>query len=120
MLEVNSGESPDVPGLRHHKLELVLQSVFFSLVGDVSQGLKVAIFNTSHEYWPHMDQPNFLTELNDNEMAAEEVVGHAQPLLQTDHPGNDYKELLQLTVIFMGGIPGGQQRPSLMSHGALY
>ena len=37
----------------------------------------------------------------------EEVLAFAQQQLEEVHPTDDYKELLQLTVIFLGGVPVG-------------
>lgn len=108
-----------------HLLGLVLQAAFSPFIGDVSQGLNINIFNAFHKYWPLVDQSKFSSALDSDEIAgvfaswAEEEVNQALSLLKKAHPCNDYKEL-QLTVIFLGDIPEGQQYLPFMAHGVLH
>lgn len=111
---------------RHHILELVLESVYSSCVGEVSQGPDITIFETFRDCWQQLDRTEFSTAADDEatnadiQPWAESTVDQCQCLLKQKHPRDDYKELLQLTVIFLGAVPHEQQHPTFMTPGAVH
>jgi len=74
----------------------------------------VQLFKRFQGQWASIDQTTLRTGLEDPVVRLkiadgikEEVLAFAQQQLEEVHPRDDYKELLQLTVIFLGGVPAG-------------
>ena len=94
---------------RHHVSEIVLEKVF-SLY-DVSRSSKIEIFSHFRDFWPNIDQSKYRTALDDVDASEhvddirESIITFAMQQLNTKHPRDDYEELLQLTVIFLGATP---------------
>ena len=111
---------------RHHVLELVLEAVYSSSVDEASRGPDITLFQTFRDCWPHFNFTQYLTAADDASTAtdihpwANSVIQHAQELLKQKHPRDDYKELLQLTIIFLGGVPSGHQVPTFRAPGAVH
>lgn len=98
---------------RHHIHEIVLEKVF-SLTLAPSSGPEIQMFKRFQNSWAAIDQGSFRTGLHDAEVAAkitvdkrEEVLIFVQQQLEEQQPREDYRELLKLVVIFLGGIPPG-------------
>ena len=99
---------------RHHMFEIVLEHVFSLTLPAASTGPDVQIFKRFQGQWAFIDQTTLRTGLEDavvrlkiTEGIKEEVLAFSQQQLEEVHPRDDYKELLQLTVIFLGGVPAG-------------
>src|SRR6218665_3623795 len=94
---------------RHHILELILAHVFS--LHDVSKSPNIDIFTHFKEYWPPIDQTAYCTALEDQSLAAviapwkDSVIAFAVCQLEEYLSRDDYRELLKLTIIFLGGIP---------------
>ncbi|KAE8740148.1 hypothetical protein FOCC_FOCC014346 [Frankliniella occidentalis] len=96
---------------RHHVLELVVGAVFGNLAGSSkSPDLLFGDFLKNH--WETIDKETYrlaaasrgLLKLIPN---ADEIIKFSCDQLQNCQPRDDYKELLELTVIFLGGsVPG--------------
>ena len=103
---------------RHHIYEIILGKVF-SLY-DVSDSPYIDIFQHFRDYWPEIDQSVYHTALTDVDATEfldfigqvgegrEGLINIAKQYLTQMHPRDDYKELLELIVIFLGGnLPNG-------------
>src|SRR6218665_275094 len=94
---------------RHHILELILAHVFS--LHDVSKSPNIEIFTHFKEYWPQIDHTGYCTALEDQSLAAviapwkDSVIAFAVCELEEYQSRDDYRELLELTIIFLGGIP---------------
>ena len=96
---------------RHHILEIVLASVFKSSMGSSSSGPEITIFKRFKQSWKTIDQSQFET-VDSSETARTSVIPNKQDIiefslnqLQVFQPRGDYRELLLLTIIFLGGKP---------------
>jgi len=93
---------------RHHVLEIVLEALVMQSIG-TSKSPEIAIFKRFKEYWLLIDQMSFQTALTDkttcNKVSdtANEIIAFAQNQLQTFQPRDDYQELLEVVIIFLGG-----------------
>src|SRR5688572_10081443 len=90
---------------RHHVSEIIVREKVFSL-HDSARSSKLELFSHICDFWPQIDQAKFRTAMDDKEIR-DDVITFAlqQQLLSTENHKDDYKELLELTVIFLGGIP---------------
>lgn len=97
---------------RHHILEVICGDVFKKIFGP-SSGPNVELFRRFQEYWPKIDQASY-RPCTDSRLFGDllslkcESVAFCLNFLtaNTDHlPRDDYKELLELNLIFLGEIP---------------
>jgi hypothetical protein len=101
---------------RHHIFEVMLGDVFKSLAGP-SSGPDIQVFKRFKNAWPSINHDNdrIVDGKADEETAAffcsnqelvNEVVEFAKKFLQEENqPRDDYKELLELALIYMGHVP---------------
>ena len=91
---------------RHHIFELVLRSCFESLMVTTS-GPDMTLFKRFIEHWTKLDQKVYITASNeisdDIRLTILEFLEHR--LSTHKQQRDDYRELLELTIIFLGGIP---------------
>ena len=92
---------------RHHILELVLASVFRALFGPTG-GPDVSLFKRFQQTWSFVDQTKFQVACNDmfdayTSVVQTQMVKYYTSALSESHPREDYKELIQLCLIFLGG-----------------
>ena len=90
---------------RHHILELVLACVFTTCMGPTS-GPDVQIFKRFQKHWEYIDRADFkpadgddITDIKDD------TIDFAIKHLECFQPRDDYKEFLELVIIFLGGSP---------------
>jgi len=94
---------------RHHISEIMLEKVFS--LNDVSKSPNMEIFGHFRDFWPRVDQAAFSTALQDEATATvvapwkNEIIDFAVQQLLIFQPRDDYQELLELTIIFLGGVP---------------
>ncbi|KAL4104535.1 hypothetical protein QTP88_019830 [Uroleucon formosanum] len=98
---------------RHHIYEIVLKSVFYLKLSGTS-GPDVAIFKRFQLAWVTMDTKMFnsgigncivMGSVND---VCDDIIKFSIDRLEENHSRDDCRELLELTVIFLGGIlPNG-------------
>jgi len=86
----------------------MLEKVFN--LNDVSKSLNMEIFGHFRDYWRRIDQSAFLNAIQ-NEITAvvvasckDQVIDFAVNQLKTFPTRDDYHELLELTIIFLGGF----------------
>jgi hypothetical protein len=78
---------------------------------DVSKSPNMEIFCHFREYWPRVNQDAFSTAMADEGTATlitpwkDDIIAFAAAQLETVQPRDDYRELLELTIIFLGGVP---------------
>ncbi|KAG0722687.1 hypothetical protein GWK47_005869 [Chionoecetes opilio] len=106
---------------RHHMLEILLGTVFSALIPETSQSPDIAAFVRFREFWPYVEQDQYRTA---NEKLKEDWVDDilklCQGYLRKDHPRDDYRELLELAVVFLGGIPHGRKKIFFHKPGAVH
>jgi hypothetical protein len=98
---------------RHHILEIIIGHVFDVSLG-CSSGPDVQLFVRFKNYWSFIDVSQFETGYDDNETSyilsecqttVGEVVKFAQTALETALPRDDYREFLELVLVFLGEKP---------------
>ena len=78
---------------------------------DSARSPKLELFSHFRDFWPQIDQAKYRTAMDDKDAAQrvteirDDVITFALQQLSTENHRDDYKELLELTVIFLGGIP---------------
>lgn len=92
---------------QHHILEIVLRSVFEQKL-QKSSSPNVQLFNKFREYWSKINKVNFKSGIADKQVQvllgdSDEIIKFAIQNLNEKHPRDDYKEFLQLAIIFLGG-----------------
>jgi len=123
LLEAKLGRNLLYLACRHHILELVLACVFTTSMGPTS-GPDVQIFKRFQKHWEYIDQSNFkpavVADDTHNSIAdvKDEAIDFAMKQLQTFQPRDDYRELLELVIIFLGGTP--QRGIHFMAPGAIH
>jgi hypothetical protein len=97
---------------RHHTHEIICGEVFKKLFGATS-GPNVLLFKRFQDYWPQI-KPTSYKPCSDNRLCGnlqtlkDDVVHFAMDMLLNNSanlPREDYKELLELTLIFLGETP---------------
>lgn len=98
---------------RHHILEIVIGEVFDKCLGP-SAGPNISLFKRFRENWDNIDTLKFESSVHDKDTseimskwnnATQEVLNFATNALTELQPRDDYKELLELVIIFLGGRP---------------
>jgi hypothetical protein len=91
---------------RHHIFEVVLGGVFKESLG-MSSGPDIAIFKRFQQNWQFIDQRNYETgaSLAATASCKYRVIAFAECQLKLCQPRDDYREFLELAIIFLGGIP---------------
>jgi len=95
----------------HHISEIILQSVFSYSKLTTMSGPEIPIFKRFKNNWNQIDQTKYSTWVSDNEVkkilhkVADDVIIFCTDDLNLNLPRDDYKEFLELVIIFLGGIP---------------
>ncbi|MEL7309148.1 MAG: hypothetical protein AAGK05_15655, partial [Pseudomonadota bacterium] len=96
---------------RHHILEIILRDVFTLCCGK-SNGPDIPFFKRFQQQWSSIQKDNFTTMADDDNSPVEEssrlsmIEFLKNAINQKSHPREDYLELLQLSLVFLGGIRG--------------
>ncbi|KAK3910236.1 polyprotein [Frankliniella fusca] len=99
---------------RHHVLELVLGAVFENTVG-LSKTPDFLYGDMLKKKWDALDKEKYRTAAASRGILrkipnADETIKFCCDQLETRQPRDDYRELLELTIIFLGGsVPGKPQ-----------
>ena len=94
----------------HHILEIVLESVV-SISLPASSGPNIQIFKCFKVNWSKFNKKSFQTAEDDKNIATritkikDDTITFANKQLKEHQPRDDYKELLEFSIIFVGGIP---------------
>ena len=95
---------------RHHILEIVLQAVVLDCLGP-SKGPEITIFNWFKNTWQFINRADFQTASSDEcvftavSHVITDIIAFAEMQTLLYQPRDDYRELLDLTIIFLGGTP---------------
>ena len=95
---------------RHHILELVVGAVFTTCL-EVSASPEVLLFKRLKSCWKYIDQNAFEDAKTDQNIAKSlgDINGDITDFIKTKllevQPRNDYRELLELSLIVLGGTP---------------
>ncbi|KAL4132318.1 hypothetical protein QTP88_009490 [Uroleucon formosanum] len=95
---------------RHHIYEIILRSVFEEKLNKPS-AKEVLIFNRFQLSWNKINKDNFSPGISDKQIKEiinphlTRVLEFVKEHLKILQPRNDYKELLELTMIFLGAKP---------------
>lgn len=93
----------------HHIYEIVLKNIFDDLKFSGTSGADVANFKRFQLAWVTMDTKKFnsgiencivMGSVND---VCDDIIKFSINRLEENHPNDDYRELLELAVIFLGG-----------------
>lgn len=93
---------------RHHILEIMLEAVIVQEVGP-STGPDILLFKRFKKFWPQINSQEFEPATTDPLASdiitdfAQEIITFSKDQLQKFQPRDDYKELLELNIIFLGG-----------------
>jgi len=98
---------------RHHVMELVVGAAFEKTVGgaSASTGPDILLFKRFKEHWPYIDQASFKPAASDTAVetlvaaSRQDVLVFADAHMKLEQPRDDYREFLELSVIFLGGTP---------------
>ena len=92
---------------RHHIFEIVAEKVFTALKITTSSGPDIAIFQRFKDRWQWIDLTAYETASEMSEIASfkDSSLEFCQKCLETQQPRDDYREMLELCVIFLGGTP---------------
>lgn len=96
---------------RHHILEIISQSVFSYTKLTAMSGPEISIFKRFKNKWNQIDQTKFSTWVSDTGVkkilhrVADDVIIFCKDALNQNLPRDDYKEFLELVIIFLGGVP---------------
>lgn len=92
---------------RHHILELVAAAAFNEAMS-VTLSPEIPLFKKSKEQWKKIDKTHFQDYSSDIEVfealsdIRDDVVQELQTALSQQQPRDDYKELIEITLIFLG------------------
>lgn len=98
-------------GCRHHIFEIILAAVYSEANVGVSTGPDIAIFKKFKKCWSKIDQQDFEPGISHPRIReivgddCEEILSYAFKKIEESYPRSDYKELLELIIIFLGGSP---------------
>lgn len=93
---------------RHHIYEVILKAVFDLKFGKTTAPT-VPIFQRFRDQWSNIDQSKFTSGINDKkindilDVVKVDIINFCRNELEKKHPRDDYKELLDLTIKFVGG-----------------
>ncbi|CAH0384658.1 unnamed protein product [Bemisia tabaci] len=93
---------------RHHIFELLLEAVFMVHLSP-SGGPDIVLFKNFQLQWPNIDAKKFRNGLKVEAVqkalggAIDETIQFAEDQIKVHQPRDDYRELLMLVIIFLGG-----------------
>lgn len=96
---------------RHHVYEIVLQGVFTEVKLATSTGPDILLFIKFRKEWNTIDTNSYSIWSTDENVkdilkdVADETIQFCTNKIKEDLPRDDYKEFLELIIIFLGGIP---------------
>lgn len=107
---------------RHHICELYLRAAFESSAG--SSSVSVPLFERFQIAWAKIDQKLFKFGILNDYVATRinkeknQIIDFCRCQLKKDHARSDYRELLELTILFLGIVPEGHnfRPPGPMHH----
>ena len=97
---------------RHHILELILSAAFTSEMGSTTSGPDVLLFKQFKARWETIDKTAYQVAPDDEHLRQhlpkdliQQVTSFATSQLTNHQPRDDYKEFLELALLFLGAVP---------------
>lgn len=109
LLEQKLGRNVLFLACRHHIFEIILQAVFTEAKFAPSSGPDIPLFKRFVNNWRNINKNEYSVWTDDSmtfdilNNVRDEILEFAKIKLQDSFPRDDYKEFLQLIVIFLGG-----------------
>jgi len=91
-------------------MELILESVFNESMA-ISSAPDVSLFKIFQQYWTFLSQTSYEAGVGDEAVATalkevkKNIIEFSITQLREVQPRDDYREFLELVIIFLGGIP---------------
>lgn len=107
LLEQKIGREMLIFACRHHVYELVLKSVFEAKISQVTTSPGIPLFKKFRENWKNIDSEKIesctdkLSCINSSEI--HQLLEFYRTQLTKDIARDDYRELIELSIIFLGG-----------------
>jgi len=95
---------------RHHIMELIIGAAFDQMLGE-STGPEITLFKRFQEQWQFIERDNFQpasSDLYTEDMVSRwrnDIVQFATEQLEIQQPRDDYREFLELSLIYLGSSP---------------
>jgi len=92
-------------------MELIIGAAFETTSIGTSTGPEILIFKRFREQWQFIDRDNFQVSSSDPSVELlvaphrSDILSFAKTYLQSEQPRDDYREFLELAVIFLGDVP---------------
>jgi len=109
LLEQKLGKNVLFLACHHHIFEIILQAVFIEAKFAPSSGPDIPLFKRFVNNWKNINKNEYSVWTDDSmtfdilNNVRDEILDFAEKRLQDCFPRDDYKEFLQLIVIFLGG-----------------
>lgn len=106
---------------RHHVMELILSAVFPVLLEPVTSGPTIKLFERFKKDWKNLQHNSFKCKIEKNQISIRDFI---YDQLSQNHPRDDYKELLNLSLLYIGenenknikiNVPGAYHRARWMA-----
>jgi len=100
-------------GCRHHICEIILAAVFKKCNISSISGPDIPLFKRFKAKWADINLENYTTGHNSKEIKyilgddLDTVLNFCNQMILNTFPRDDYKEFLELIIIFLGGVPVG-------------
>ncbi|KAK2727043.1 hypothetical protein QYM36_007784 [Artemia franciscana] len=123
LLEQKLGKELLSLACRHHIMELVIGAAFRVCMGSTSSP-EVPLLKRFQDYWRFIDTDKYETGIAADDVARlvddikQSTIDFANKHLEQSQPRDDYKEFLELVLIFLGATPARGVR--FMSPGAMH
>ena len=100
---------------RRHGLELVAEKTFVDMMGPSK---RTVIFQWFQQQWKLIETANFKPFTADDAPlelldVRDELIIRVKMQLKQRQPCDDYRELLEFSILFLGGVPSREFRPLL-------
>lgn len=104
---------------RHHILEIVLEAVVLSSIGP-SSGPDILLFKRFQTNWPAIDTKSYESFKSDHSFFnifsnGDELIFFCEKQLSEFQPRADYRELLELGILFLGGVLDNNRKKIIQS-----
>ena len=103
-------------------MELLAGAAFTASL-TLSSAPEVLLFKRLQQNWSFLDQANYETSLELGEIpdaVKQEILEFAQNQLLRESVRDDYRELLELSIIFLGGSPDPARGINFMAPGTMH
>ena len=96
---------------RHHVIDLIVGAAFEQSSFGTSKGPEILLFKRFRDQWEYVDRGIFQTASTDPSVEAmvstlrSDILEFARTHLEAGQPRDDYREFLELTIIFLGDVP---------------